>query len=107
MATVAFTEQALNDINDIADYISHDSLHFARMQAEKIFNRAILLETHPLIGRVVPELSIKSIREVIEGNYRVIYRIVRKDLIHILTVHHSRRLLKRSALKRIIKGSGT
>ncbi|MEI9809677.1 MAG: type II toxin-antitoxin system RelE/ParE family toxin [Bacteroidota bacterium] len=52
---------------------------------------------------MVPEVKIKSIRELIEGNYRIIYRIVNKNLIHILTFHHSSRKLKRSAIRRIIK----
>lgn len=103
MAEIAFTEQAISDINDIAAYIGLDSIHYAKLQVEKIFGKAEILENHPFLGRVVPELNNKSIREVLEGNYRIIYRIVAKDVIHILTVHHSKRLLKRSELKNMIK----
>jgi plasmid stabilization system protein ParE len=44
-----------------------------------------------VIGRIVPEIEIVEIRELIEGNYRIIYRIFSKESIEILTVHHSAR----------------
>lgn len=103
MAKIEFTEQAISDIKDIAIYISFDSVTFASLQVEKIFAKSETIENYPFIGRVVPELKIKSVREVFEGNYRIIYRIMNKDLIHILTIHHSKRRLNRSVIKRIIK----
>ena len=103
MVEVIFTEQALSDINDIAEYIANDSIHYASLQVEKFFNKTDALTNFPLIGRIVPELNVKSIRELIEGNYRIIYKVVNKSSIHILTIHHSRRLLKRTTIKRIIR----
>jgi len=103
MAQVAFTEQALSDIEDIANYISYDSALYAGLQVEKFFGKVSVLEDFPQIGRVVPELNQKSVRELIEGNYRIIYKIVNKSLVHILTIHHSRKSLKRSEIKRIVK----
>ena len=44
------------------------------------------------MGRAVPEFNDEVIREVIVGNYRVIYR-VRADAVEILTVFHGARLL--------------
>jgi plasmid stabilization system protein ParE len=44
------------------------------------------------MGRVVPELGIQDLREILVGTYRVIYR-VREDEVHVLTVHHGARLL--------------
>lgn len=100
MAQVAFTEQALSDIEDIANYISHDSVHYAQLQVQKFFKRVEILEKFPLTGRKVPELNMKLVRELIEGNYRIIYKIVNRETIHILTVYHTRRNLKRSALRK-------
>ena len=37
-------------------------------------------------------MGIENIREIIVGSYRVIYRI-RRDEVHLLTVHHGARLL--------------
>ncbi|MCF8449331.1 MAG: type II toxin-antitoxin system RelE/ParE family toxin [Taibaiella sp.] len=103
MAKIEFTRQAISDIEEIAAYISLDSVFYAKMQVSKIFARALSLENHPEIGRVVPELNIKSVREVIEGNYRIIYKIENTKIIYIITVHHSSRQLKRTILKRKIK----
>jgi plasmid stabilization system protein ParE len=45
----------------------------------------------PETGRIVPELENNEIRELIEGNYRIVYRVKAKDYVEILTVHHSSR----------------
>jgi plasmid stabilization system protein ParE len=51
------------------------------------------LQDHPLSGRVVPELGDTSIREVIHGNYRIVYRL-RHDVVEIATVFHGARLFR-------------
>ena len=40
---------------------------------------------------MIPELGIPSIREVIVGNYRMMYRIMEDDHVEILTIHHGAR----------------
>ena len=40
------------------------------------------------IGRMVPELQNSAIRELIEGNYRIVYQIVDLELIRIIAVTH-------------------
>jgi len=54
---------------------------------------ARLIESKPLIGRIVPEVGQNDIREIITGNYRIIYQTKVKESAYILTVHHSSRLL--------------
>ena len=103
MAEVKFTDQSLDDLEDIAEYISKDSLFYAGMQVEKLIRRTDILEQFPAIGRIVPELKNKSIREIIEGNYRIVYRIVNREMIHILTFNHSRRKLKPTVIRETIK----
>jgi toxin ParE1/3/4 len=103
MAEVKFTDLALKDLEDIATFISRESFHFASLQIQKIFQRTDILENFPFIGRVVPELKIKSVREIIEGNYRIIYRVLSKEEIHVLTIHHSSRRLPKNYFKKISK----
>jgi plasmid stabilization system protein ParE len=50
------------------------------------------LENFPQSGRVVPEKNDPQIREILLGNYRIIYRL-RKDVAELLTLHHGARLL--------------
>ena len=93
MAEVRWTDLAIDDIENIAEYISKDSLTFARIQTARFFERAKILESQPFTGRVVPELNDPSTRELVMSNYRIIYHMDSNDIITILTVHHSQRLL--------------
>jgi addiction module RelE/StbE family toxin len=93
MGEIKWTERALLDLQDIGEYISNDSPRYASLSLEKIIETAELIEDNPLIGRIVPEININEIREIITGNYRIIYQISNSDLINILTIHHTSRLL--------------
>jgi addiction module RelE/StbE family toxin len=103
MAEVKFTVQSLDDLDDIAAYISRDSVHYAGLQVDKLIRRTDILENFPHFGRVVPELKIKSVREIIEGNYRIAYRVLNKNSVHILTFHHTRKNLKAAGIRKIIR----
>lgn len=105
MALIKFTEQALKDLDDIAEYISLDSHYYASLQIQKLLFRIERLERFPNIGRVVPELNLKSVREIIEGNYRIIYKKVNKKETHIITIHHSGRSLRKASLQKLIRKS--
>ncbi len=98
MAEVKWTDRALNDLNEIAEYISKDSIRYAEITAEKLFARPDVLSQHPLIGTVVPEFNNRTIRQLLEGSYRIIYRIVSEDEIHVIAVHHSKRRLTRKII---------
>ena len=97
MAEVKWTTQSLEGINSIAEYISKDSVRYAELFVEKVFERAEILNTHPRAGRMVPEIEDESVRELILISYRIIYKIYPLR-IDILTVHHSARLLENSPL---------
>lgn len=93
MADVKWTPQSLEDVEDIALFIARDSEKYAKLQVHRFFLKTEILQTQPFAGRIVPEIGKKTIRELIQGNYRIIYKIVNANRIDILTVHHSRRLL--------------
>ncbi len=100
MAEVKWTDEALDNLNEIAEYISKGSIRYAEITAAKLFSRTDILEQHPLIGRVVPEFSDKTIRQLIEGNYRIIYRVISEAEIHVIAVHHAKRRLTRRTIRR-------
>ncbi len=50
------------------------------------------LKSTPEIGRIVSEINYRKIREIIYGNYRIIYRIEKKQ-ISILTIRHGKQIL--------------
>ena len=103
MVKIVWTEQAVSDLKDIYDYISKDSKRYAENQVRRIKTRTIILKTRPESGRIVPEIGFNEIRELIEGNYRIIYRIFSKDFIEILTVHHSARDFEKKEIEYITK----
>ncbi|HBC02908.1 MAG: hypothetical protein CL528_08110 [Aequorivita sp.] len=61
----------------------------------KIKHGTEIIKTHPNIGKSVEEIDNPNIRELVEGNYRIIYRIVNSKNFHILMVHHGARNLFR------------
>jgi toxin ParE1/3/4 len=91
MVQVNWLKSARDDLKDIYEYISLDSKRYARLQIEKIQKSVELLKNSPEIGRKIPEFFELDIREIIEGNYRIIYRILDGNTIDILLVHHSAR----------------
>jgi toxin ParE1/3/4 len=94
MVKIVWTDQALQDLNDIGEYIANDSERYAREVVQTLYESVHLLESHPKAGIIVPEYGLTHLRELIRGSYRVVYRIVDKDRIDIITVHHSAKLLK-------------
>jgi toxin ParE1/3/4 len=60
---------------------------------ERIIAAVERLLVNPRSGRMVPELGDEAIREVIHGNYRIVYR-VRGDVVEIATVFHGARLFR-------------
>ncbi len=97
MAKIKFTKRSLDDIESIADYISRDSVKFAKITVQKILERTKILENNPLIGRIVPEVNKVEFREIIYGNFRIIYHY-EKDIVHILSIHHSSRDLSKHGI---------
>lgn len=89
MACLNWTDQAIDDLVNIADFIAKDSVRYAKITVTKIRIATRQLKTYQLSGRKVPEIDNENIRELIFGNYRIIYSIVSIDRIDILTVHHS------------------
>jgi addiction module toxin, RelE/StbE family len=93
MVKIIWTARALKDLEEIGEYISKDSPKYARLTIEKLIDTAELIKDNRLLGRIVPEVKKKEIREFITGNYRIIYQTTSKDYAYILTVHHTSRLL--------------
>lgn len=97
VSRIIYTAIAKEDLKEIFQFISKDSKYYAKLQILRIKHSIHILKTFPKAGREVPEYKFEYIREIIEGNYRIIYMIVSDERIDILTVHHSSKLLNISA----------
>jgi toxin ParE1/3/4 len=87
-----WTVQAAEDLEAIKKFIARDSSTYAHQVAGELYEAAVGVLPFPDIGRVVPERDDPAIREILRPPYRIIYRRS-PDLIEILTIHHSARLL--------------
>lgn len=90
---IRLTETAYLDLEDIESYVSQSSPKIGREFINKIFKKIELLYDHPRIGRKVPEFDNDKIRELIQGKYRIVYRIKNDELIEILRIVHGSRLM--------------
>lgn len=94
MVKLIWTDQAISDLEDIGNYIAENSENFAKRTVQKLFDRPHILKEFPKVGRIVPETNNENVRELIEGNYRIIYEVISADQINILAIHHSARNLE-------------
>ena len=94
MAEIIWTPFALEDLQAIYDYIANDSPNYAGRYTDKLIQQTEILIEHPHAGRIVPEFENEFIREIFEGNYRIIYKITSNTEVSIIRIHHSAKLLK-------------
>ena len=89
---IIWSPLAINRASEIADYIAQDKPSAAKRWINVVFTKVEQLKSSPQIGRVVPEISDNKFRELIYGNYRIIYRMGKKQ-ISILTIRHGKQIL--------------
>jgi len=102
--SVIFSRAAELDLNEIVNYYESRNMKFAVELFKKIKARINDLSETPERGRQVPELEqqgIEKYRELIEGNYRIVYSISEmKVAIH--SIVDSRRNLEEVLVKKIL-----
>ena len=89
---IAWSPLAVDRASEIAGYIAQDKPSAAEKWIKTIFSKVEQLKSDPEIGRIVPEIKNNQFRELIYGNYRVIYRI-EAEQISILTIRHGQQIL--------------
>lgn len=94
MARLTWLPAARNDLRQVRRFIARDSPDRARAMVERIQSAVERLKDLPASGRVVPEISDTTLREVIVPPYRVVDRYAPdQDLVQVIAVTHSRRML--------------
>jgi addiction module RelE/StbE family toxin len=91
MVRINWTAQAVIDLKEIAEYISKDSKKYGSLQVQRIKNRTQILKTNSYSGQILEFYCKKEIRQLVEGNYLIVYRIIDESRVDILTIHHSAR----------------
>ena len=90
---IIWTRQAVEDVEAIKAYVGRDSLRYAAMLVERLVAAVGRLDSFPQSGRVVPEVRDECLREVIHGNYRLVYRL-EAETVKVITVYHVARLFR-------------
>ncbi|MGH9550369.1 MAG: type II toxin-antitoxin system RelE/ParE family toxin [Terriglobales bacterium] len=89
MRRLRFTVQALQDFQDIHDYIAKDNVDIALEFIERLEERCNELIEMPGMGRKRDELA-PGMRSSGVGDYLIFYRVDKEDL-EIMHVLHGRR----------------
>ncbi len=92
-----WTKEASIQLQEIEKYISKDDPQKAIKFVNSLISASEKIPANPDRGRIVPELSIGPIREIIFKNYRIVY-IRKKSEIEILTVFEGQKLLNESEI---------
>ena len=95
---VIWSPNALDQVIKVAEYIALDNSMAAQKWIDEVFDKAKQLESFPFSGRLLPELPNSIYRELVHGNYGIIYKI-KAASIEILTVRNFRQILNVSELE--------
>ena len=94
MVKIIWTEPALADIHSIMEFIAQDSVYYADLTARGILNALKRIKKFPHSGRIVPEFCETSIREIIHGSYRIIYKVNDSSCFVVSVIHASRDIMR-------------
>lgn len=97
MAEIIWTNPALEDLNDIAEYIALSNLLSAKKLVSKIFDKVEHLEMFPESGKKPIELTNLNYCEVVVNPCRIFYKID-NDKVYILHVMRQERDLRKFLL---------
>jgi plasmid stabilization system protein ParE len=89
---VVWSPEAVQDLEQTAEYIARDSSAYAKAIVAKAISTAASLSQFPARGRVVPELNDERFRERLVYSYRLIYRLDEDEVLIIALVHGGRLL---------------
>ncbi len=98
MMKIIWSPRSKSQLIEFAEYIASDKPEAAHRWLENVFKEVEKLKVFPKSGRKVPELNQDKIREIIFGNYRIIYKIEVEEII-IVSVRHGRQLLDTNEIK--------
>ena len=97
MAEIIWTEPAISELDEIADYIALDNPQAARALVQRVFAHVAQLADHPVSGSRPPELKSSRYRQIVEPPCRIFYRMDGESVV-ILYVMRSERPLRRTRL---------
>ena len=92
MAQIIWTEPALIQLDDTAEYIALDKPGAAGKLVRAVFKKVDRLERFPASGRVPPEFSSSVYREVVVPPCRIFYRLHENEVVILFVMHQEKQL---------------
>jgi toxin ParE1/3/4 len=92
MTKIEWTRSSIGDVRSLRDYIARDSEVYAERFAQRIIEAAEKAGAFPRMGRKVTEADQENIREIVFGNYRIIYRAEESRVLILMVIHGARDL---------------
>ena len=89
MVKIIWSNHFFQKTTEIFDYISRESPKYALKFFSLLQKNITNLEKFPKMGRIVPERNVDELRELILGNYRIIYHLD-DEYIELITIIHSK-----------------
>ena len=89
---IILTPQAQDDLREIVSFIAQHNPERAKSFGNELIDRALTLAELPERGRVVPEISKPSVREIVHRPYRIIYEMFPgQNAVYVLRFWHAAR----------------
>lgn len=96
---IVWSKPAREDLYSIHQFIARDSKLYANRVTQDILSKVDVLATMPKLGRTVPEIGEKNVREIGIYSYRILYELI-GETAYIHGVIHKRRDFKQEDLQR-------
>lgn len=102
---IIISKLAEDDLLEILEYYNNGNVDLCKKTYFAIEDKISKLKEYPFQGRTVPELEKQNItdyRELIEGNYRIIYSL-QEETILTNTILDSRRNIEELIIKKLMR----
>jgi addiction module RelE/StbE family toxin len=90
--------RALRNLQAIKEHIAQDAPRSAARFISRLKKAVGRLRDFPEAGWVLEDVDLPGYREIVVGNYRIVYQYVEKK-VEVLTVFHGSRLLRERDLE--------
>src|SRR4051812_44452577 len=87
---IIWSPEAVADLTNIREFVARDSENYAAALMHRIITSIDRLQEFPNLGYRVLEIDDDSIRQLVVGHYRVIYRVA-IDSVELAAVVHTAR----------------
>lgn len=84
--------RARADLQEIVSLIAAERPSAIAGWGEDLFRHVEILSSFPMIGPVIPEVSVRPTRRIVFGDYLIFYRVQQEpNVVELLTIWHGAR----------------